>query len=107
MSESFSVDFEDWTEPRRSVSSIYSNFSRSFDSSTDQVSFNLCYSLNLLRVVYIILDVKIASGYVKAASCHAITILVISLPENPSVDLAISERISLSTLSSTWISCGL
>jgi len=57
--------------------------------------------LNLPRVEYIILDVKIASGYVKAASCQAITILVISLPENPSVYIAISFMISELTLSST------
>ena len=65
------------------------SFSISFYSSEVQLAFSLCYRWNLLKTFSMISGVKTASGRVKAASCHAMTILVISLPENPAVSAAI------------------
>ena len=86
------IELGSFLDPTRSSSLVNSNFSIINYSSVVHVSFNLCYKLNLSNTLYMISVVNTASEepsifipWANAASCHAITIFVISLPENPSV----------------------
>ena len=93
-----SSDFESglsYLEPVMSISWSPINFPYIYCSLWVQVVLSLCYNSNFFNIFIIKSGDKTGSGRVKAASCQATTIFVISLPENPADLAAINSIVSL------------